>query len=81
MRIHSGLALLPSLLLLGVPLLLQALGTGPSGTSHSAVAVWRGGKLFVTESTHNLKYYGNGIMATEWSKWWATDARIDGGRS
>ena len=55
---------------------MQALGTGPSGTGHSAVVVWRGTRLFVCESTHNLKYYGNGIMATEWSIWWEKNAAM-----
>ena len=58
---------------------MQALGTGPSGTGHSAVAVWRNDTLFVAESTHNLKFYGNGIMATQWSEWWAKNA-ANGGR-
>jgi hypothetical protein len=55
---------------------MQALGTGPSGTGHSAVAVRRNGTLYVCESTHNLKYYGDGIMATEWATWWDKNGEI-----
>lgn len=57
---------------------MQALGTGPSGTGHSAVAVWRNGTLFVCESTYNLEFYGNGIMATEWATWWKKNGEMAG---